>query len=70
MSEQGVVKFYSKEKAFGFFSRANAPDVFFHRVDLRESGLDSLDEGQKVSFEVVPGKEGKPKATKITIGLP
>ena len=68
MREVGIVKFYNQAKAFGFFSRDGHPDTFFHRTDLRSSGLDSITEGQRVTFEVVPGKEGKgPKATKIEL---
>lgn len=71
MAEAGTVKFFNSEKGFGFVERKDAPDVFFHKTDLRANGIETVVEGQKITFDVVPGKDGKgPKAANITIGLP
>lgn len=66
----GKVKFFNIEKGFGFISRDGDIDVFVHKTDLRATGIDTLTEGQSVKFDVVPGRENKPKATNITLGLP
>lgn len=70
MAESGKIKFYNTTKAFGFISRDGADDVFFHKSDLDSNGIESVTEGQTVRFDVLPGKNGKPKASNITIGLP
>lgn len=66
----GTVKFFNDIKGFGFISRDGDADCFIHKSDLRTTGIDTLTEGQKVSFDVVAGKDGKPKAANVTIGLP
>lgn len=70
MKEAGVCKFYNQEKSFGFITRKEGGDVFFHRSDLDASGIQTLTENQPVYFEVVAGREGRPKAQNISIGLP
>lgn len=70
MRETGSVKFWNEDKGFGFLVREGQPDVFVHKSTLKESGVESLAEGQAVTFEVVAGREGKPKAANLVIGLP
>ena len=67
MAESGKVKFYNTAKAFGFIQRPNDGDVFFHKSDLRATGLEALSEGQAVTFSVIPGKDGKPKAINVLL---
>jgi len=55
---QGTVKWFSAEKGFGFIERENAPDVFVHYTAIKGDGYKSLDEGQKVSFDVEEGTKG------------
>ena len=55
----GTVKFFNAEKGFGFISREGADDVFVHYSNIQSSGYRSLDEGQKVEFDVAPGKKGE-----------
>lgn len=57
--EQGTVKWFSKEKGFGFISRADGTDVFVHFTNLRGSGFRTLEEGQAVDFVVAAGKKGQ-----------
>lgn len=59
MAEQGVVKWFSNEKGFGFISREGAEDVFVHYSALQGEGYRSLNEGQAVEFDVVDGPKGK-----------
>ena len=49
---QGTVKFFDSDRGFGFISRESGEDVFVHVSDVERSGMDTLQEGQKVSFEV------------------
>lgn len=65
----GTVKFFSGDKGFGFIvPDGGGVDVFCHIRELRRSGLDCLTEGQKVSYEPEPGKDGKgPKAGKVAL---
>jgi cold shock protein len=55
----GTVKFFNPEKGFGFISREGGSDVFVHFSNIVGSGYKSLNEGDKVEFEVAPGKKGE-----------
>ena len=55
----GTVKFFNAEKGFGFISREGGEDVFVHYSNIQADGYRSLDEGQKVEFDVAPGKKGE-----------
>jgi len=54
----GTVKFFNAEKGFGFISREGGDDVFVHFSAIQGDGYKSLDEGQKVEFDVGPGRKG------------
>lgn len=57
--EQGTVKWFDNAKGYGFVSRENGgKDVFVHHSAIEGTGYKSLDEGQKVSFEVTAGPKG------------
>jgi CspA family cold shock protein len=58
MTEQGTVKWFNNEKGFGFISRDNGPDVFVHYTAITAEGFRSLNQGDRVSFEVVTGQKG------------
>ncbi len=58
MTEQGTVKWFNNEKGFGFISRETGPDVFVHHTAILAEGYRSLNEGDRVSFEVVQGQKG------------
>ena len=55
----GTVKFFNAEKGFGFISREQGDDVFVHFSNIQGSGYRSLDEGQRVEFDVAPGRKGE-----------
>jgi len=55
----GIVKFFSAEKGYGFISREGADDVFVHFSNIEGTGYKTLNEGDRVEFEVAPGKKGE-----------
>ncbi|NHM33637.1 MULTISPECIES: cold shock protein CspC [Bacillaceae] len=62
--EQGTVKWFNAEKGFGFIERENGDDVFVHFSAIQSEGFKSLDEGQKVTFDVEQGARG-PQAANV-----
>jgi cold shock protein len=55
----GTVKFFNAEKGYGFISlEGGDKDVFVHYSNIQGSGYRTLEEGQKVEFEVAPGRKG------------
>lgn len=59
MRVSGTVKWFNDEKGFGFITRDDGEkDVFCHHTAIQADGFRSLTEGQKVEFDVVPGKKG------------
>ena len=62
---QGSVKWFNAEKGFGFIAQdGGGPDVFVHYSAIESSGYRSLDEGQRVEFDVTQGQKG-PQAEKV-----
>ena len=62
---QGTVKWFNGEKGFGFIATdGGGADVFVHYSEIDASGFRSLDEGQRVEFEVGQGQKG-PQAQKV-----
>ena len=55
----GTVKFFNAEKGYGFISREDGDDVFVHFSNIQAEGYKSLDEGQRVEFDVAPGRKGE-----------
>ena len=56
--EKGTVKWFNGAKGYGFISRANGEDVFVHFKSVTGSGYKSLNEGDKVQFDVEKGPKG------------
>ena len=56
---QGTVKWFNAEKGFGFIAQdGGGPDVFVHYSAIQSNGYRSLDEAQRVEFEVTQGPKG------------
>jgi CspA family cold shock protein len=55
----GTVKFFNAEKGFGFISREGGDDVFVLFSNIQGSGYKTLEEGQRVEFDVAPGRKGE-----------
>ncbi|MBW8012809.1 MAG: cold shock domain-containing protein [Chloroflexi bacterium] len=64
--EQGVVKWFNASKGYGFLERDSGGDVFVHYSAIKSDGFRTLDEGQRVQFQVVQGEKG-PQAQDVTI---
>jgi len=55
----GTVKWFNADKGFGFISREGGDDVFVHFSAIQGDGYRSLEEGQRVEFDVAPGRKGE-----------
>ncbi len=69
MASQGTVKFFNGEKGYGFIKPDDGGrDIFVHVTAVEQAGLQSLSEGQKISYEIEPDKKGKgPKAVNLQV---
>lgn len=56
--ENGTVKWFNSSKGYGFIAREEGEDVFVHHNAIEGEGYKSLDEGDKVQFEVGQGPKG------------
>ncbi|NRB31267.1 MAG: cold-shock protein [Rhizobiaceae bacterium] len=66
---QGTVKFFNAAKGYGFITPDEGEkDIFVHISAVEQSGLASLEEGQKITFDVEPDRKGKgPKAIDLKV---
>jgi CspA family cold shock protein len=55
----GIVKWFNAEKGYGFIEREDGDDVFVHYSAIQTDGYRSLEEGQRVEFDIGPGKKGE-----------
>ncbi|MDP6284591.1 MAG: cold shock domain-containing protein [Acidimicrobiales bacterium] len=55
---QGTVKFFNAQKGFGFIEREDGDDLFVHFSNIVGDGYKSLDEGQRVEFDIGQGQKG------------
>jgi len=62
----GTVKFFNNDKGYGFITQENGPDVFVHFSNIEGEGYKTLEEGQRVEFEVAPGRKGE-EATGVRV---
>ena len=63
---KGSVKWFNEKKGFGFITREDGSDVFVHFSAIKRDGFKSLDEGDKVEFEVTEGPKGL-QATDVVV---
>ncbi len=55
----GTVKWFNSEKGYGFIAREDGPDVFVHFSNIQMQGYKTLEEGQRVEFEIAQGRKGE-----------
>ena len=55
----GIVKWFNSEKGYGFIEREDGDDLFVHYSAIQKNGYRTLEEGQRVEFDVGPGKKGE-----------
>ena len=63
----GTVKWFSSEKGFGFITTEEGKDVFAHFSQINKEGFKTLEEGQKVSFDIVDGPKGPAAANVVEL---
>ncbi len=62
----GTVKWFNEQKGFGFIEQENGPDVFVHHSGINGVGFKTLNEGDRVTFDLEQGKKG-PAAVNVTV---
>ena len=62
----GIVKWFNEKKGYGFIAQEDGPDVFVHFSGIVASGFKSLQEGERVTFDIEQGPKG-PSAVNVTV---
>lgn len=63
----GVVKWFNSDKGFGFIEQEDGPDVFVHFSAISMPGFKTLNEGDKVTFEIEQGQKGPAAANVVVV---
>ena len=64
----GIVKWFSSQKGYGFISQENGPDLFVHHSAFHGEGDKSLEDNQKVEFDITEGPKGPQAANVRPVG--
>jgi CspA family cold shock protein len=64
----GIVKWFSSQKGYGLISKENGPDVFVHHSTFHGEGDKSLEDNQKVEFDITEGPKGPQAANVRPVG--
>jgi len=69
MPQQGTVKFFNSEKGYGFIKPDDGSrDIFVHITAVEQAGLTTLNDGQRVAYDIEPDQKGKgPKAVNLQL---
>ena len=62
----GIVKWFNERKGYGFIEQNEGPDVFVHHSGINATGFKSLNEGDRVTFDIEEGQKG-PRAVNVTV---
>jgi len=62
----GIVKWFNEKKGYGFIEQEEGPDVFVHHSGIEGSGFKTLNDGDRVTFEIEQGQKG-PSAVNVTV---
>ncbi len=65
--KQGTIKWFNNQKGYGFIEVEGENDVFVHYSAIQKEGFKTLEEGQRVEFEVIEGNRGPQAANVIEI---
>jgi len=65
---EGTVKWFNNSRGYGFVGRENGPDVFVHYSGIAGDGYRTLQEGDRITFEIVQGPKGPQAANVVKVG--
>jgi CspA family cold shock protein len=64
----GIVKWFNTQKGYGFIApEGGGKDIFVHVTEVQRAGLNTLNEGQRIRFDMQPGRDGKSTAGNLTV---
>jgi cold shock protein len=62
---EGIVKWFNPDKGYGFISREDGDDLFVHFSEIKMDGFKTLNQDDKVQFEITTGQNGKLQASNV-----